>query len=65
MLFELAREKSPDDVEGFRRGFEKNIPLGRYGEANEVAAAIAFFASDEASFSTGAVLTVDGGMRAR
>jgi NAD(P)-dependent dehydrogenase (short-subunit alcohol dehydrogenase family) len=65
MMFELAREKSPDDVEGFRRGFEKNIPLGRYGEADEVAAAIAFFASDDASFSTGAVLTVDGGMRAR
>jgi NAD(P)-dependent dehydrogenase (short-subunit alcohol dehydrogenase family) len=65
MMFELAREKSPDDQEGFRRSFEQNIPLGRYGEAHEVAAAIAFLASDQASFSTGAVLTVDGGMRAR
>jgi NAD(P)-dependent dehydrogenase (short-subunit alcohol dehydrogenase family) len=65
MMFELAREKSPDDLEGFRRSFESNIPLGRYGEAAEVAAAIAFLASDQASFSTGAVLTVDGGMRAR
>ncbi|HZG09497.1 MAG TPA: SDR family oxidoreductase [Allosphingosinicella sp.] len=65
MMFELAREKSPDDLEGFRRSFEQHIPLGRYGEASEVAAAIAFLASDEASFSTGAVLTVDGGMRAR
>jgi NAD(P)-dependent dehydrogenase (short-subunit alcohol dehydrogenase family) len=65
MMFELAREKSPDDLDGFRRGFEQNIPLGRYGEAEEVANAIAFLASDQASFSTGAVLTVDGGMRAR
>jgi NAD(P)-dependent dehydrogenase (short-subunit alcohol dehydrogenase family) len=65
MMFGLAREKSPDDQEGFRRSFEQNIPLGRYGEAEEVAAAIAFLASDQASFSTGAVLTVDGGMRAR
>ena len=65
MMFELARDKSPDDLEGFRRSFEQNIPLGRYGEADEIAAAIAFFASDQSSFSTGAVLTVDGGMRAR
>jgi NAD(P)-dependent dehydrogenase (short-subunit alcohol dehydrogenase family) len=65
MMFELAREKSPGDLEGFRRSFEQHIPLGRYGEATEVAAAIAFLASDQASFSTGAVLTVDGGMRAR
>ena len=38
--------------------------LGRYGTADEVAAAVAFFASDDAAYVTGAELTVDGGMTA-
>lgn len=38
------------------------IPMHRWGRASEVANAIAFLASDEASFTTGAELTVDGGM---
>ena len=38
--------------------------LGRYGTADEIASAIAFFASDDAAYVTGAELTVDGGMTA-
>jgi len=38
------------------------IPLGRWGEAGDVAKAVAFLASDEASYITGHVLNVDGGM---
>jgi 3-oxoacyl-[acyl-carrier protein] reductase len=37
-------------------------PLGRFGEADEIAAAVAFLVSDEAAFITGHVLAVDGGL---
>jgi 3-oxoacyl-[acyl-carrier protein] reductase len=37
-------------------------PLGRFGEPEEIAAAVSFFASDESSFITGQVLSVDGGL---
>ena len=49
-----------------RDGFESlvgAIPLGRIGEAGDVAAAAAFLASAESAYITGAVLDVNGGMR--
>ncbi|MEY4752786.1 MAG: hypothetical protein RJA44_461 [Pseudomonadota bacterium] len=42
--------------------FTKAIPLGRLGRPDDLAGAIAFFASDDASFITGQVLSVSGGL---
>lgn len=52
-------ENLPDQV---REGAKKMIPLARFGEADEIAEAVVFLASDQASYITGQVLVVDGGM---
>jgi len=49
----------PDKV---KEELNTRIPLGRMGSARDVAAAIVFLASDEASYITGHVLDVNGGM---
>jgi len=49
---------------GILKEYFRDIPLGRGGEPDEVANAIAFLASDLASFITGAALLVDGGQMA-
>ncbi len=41
-----------------------HIPMGRFGEAHEIAKAVLFLASDDASFTTGSTFLVDGGITA-
>jgi len=48
--------------ESQRADLESRIPLGRLGEVSDIAAAVAFLASDQASYITGETLHINGGM---
>ena len=52
-----------DDADALA-GFTARIPLGRPGTAEDVAGAIAFLVSDDASYATGSALVIDGGLTA-
>jgi 2-dehydro-3-deoxy-L-fuconate 4-dehydrogenase len=51
----------PGGTDAARRGFVERQPLGRLGTAEEVAALVVYLASDESSFTTGAIHIIDGG----
>jgi len=52
------------DTEEKRQRRLVHVPMGRFGEAREIARAALFLASDESSFTTGATFLVDGGITA-
>jgi 3-oxoacyl-[acyl-carrier protein] reductase len=45
-----------------KRGLEQEIPLGKFGDIEDIGKTVVFLASDGAKYITGQVLTVDGGM---
>ncbi|MEY2472629.1 MAG: hypothetical protein QOK28_1958 [Actinomycetota bacterium] len=57
--------ESTGDREGIERMVTSNVPMGRLGTAREVCDAVAFFASDASSYTSGTVLPLDGGLAAR
>lgn len=55
----------PRDPEEAKKMITTGMPLGRYGEPEEVAALVAFLASDDAAYITGGIYPIDGGRTAR
>jgi meso-butanediol dehydrogenase/(S,S)-butanediol dehydrogenase/diacetyl reductase len=51
-------------VPGLQEEYARQIPLGRLGQPEEIANVVAFLASDEASYMTGALVVIDGGITA-
>lgn len=45
-----------------KEGLEEEIPMNRFGEVEEIGRVAKFLASEDSSYLTGQILTVDGGM---
>ncbi len=54
-------DRLADEVDGLRDAFISQEPIGRLGTVDEIAAAVLWLCSTEASFAVGHALVVDGG----
>lgn len=61
-LLRSAAESQGDNAEKFLGALSRAIPMRRIGQPHEIAAAVAFFCSEEAGFVTGQTLSVSGGL---
>ncbi len=64
MMRSIEEQAAPGHGAEVKAGFTNTVPLRRYGTNEEIAAAITFLASPDASYCTGAALVADGGMTA-
>lgn len=61
MMRQIEKNTVPEDAEGARKAFGAAVPLGRYGEPEEVANVALFLLSDDSSYVAQSIYTVDGG----
>jgi NAD(P)-dependent dehydrogenase (short-subunit alcohol dehydrogenase family) len=61
MMEAIEEGNNPADPEAVRRALNAVVPLGRYGQPEEVAAFVAFLCSADASYINGGAFTIDGG----
>lgn len=64
MMRSLEEGIAPGNAEAVKADLAKAIPLGRYGESEDISNLVLFLASDESAFITGGQYRVDGGMGA-
>nr|AHW40028.1 hypothetical protein [Sphingobium wenxiniae] len=60
-IFDPFRDSTPAQQAAMQEALDLQIPMGRLGRPEEIAAMAVFLASDESSFSTGAEFIADGG----
>lgn len=58
----IGRHRTPEEIMAFKEQMAAQVPLGRIGEADDIAGAALFLASDESRYVLGAELVVDGGI---
>ncbi|WP_209123287.1 SDR family NAD(P)-dependent oxidoreductase [Alkalihalobacillus sp. BA299] len=62
MMRQIEENVAPGGGEEVQKSFTANVPMGRYGEPEEAANVAKFLLSDEASYVSSSIYTVDGGM---
>ncbi|RUQ23979.1 glucose 1-dehydrogenase [Peribacillus cavernae] len=65
MMRSIEEGFNPGQAESAQQAFSQGIPLGRYGEASDIAKLVLFLASDDSAFISGSQYRIDGGMGAQ